>query len=63
MTNVIGSVISINTFEEQCFVIKGMLQSPRLKYHVKTTGIDQSLSNNSFFLTQMSSKHQENIQT
>ena len=23
-----------------------MLQSPRLKYHVKTIGIDQSLSNN-----------------
>ena len=26
-----------------------MLQSPRLKYHVKTIGIDQFLCNNDFF--------------
>ena len=49
MTKVIDYVISIDTFEHQCVVIKGMLQSPRLKYHVKTIGIDQSLSNNTLF--------------
>ena len=43
---VIDSVISIDTFEQQCVVLKGVLQSPRLKYHVQTIGIDQSLSNN-----------------
>ena len=46
MTKVIDYVLSIDTFEQQCVVIKGMLQSPRLKYHVQTIGIDQYLSNN-----------------
>ena len=30
-------------------MIKGVLQSPRLKYHTKTIGIDQSLSNRASF--------------
>ena len=47
MTQVIDSVLSIDTFGKQCVVLKGMLQLPRLKYHVRTIGIDQSLSNNS----------------
>ena len=41
MTNVVDFVLSIDTFEQKCFVIKGILQSPRLKYHMKTIGIDQ----------------------
>ena len=41
MTNVIDSILSINAFEQQCFVLKGMLQSPRLKDPLKTIGIDQ----------------------
>ena len=49
MTKVIDSVLSIDTFEQQCVVLKGMLQSPRLKYHVQTIGIDQSLSNNAIY--------------
>ena len=49
MTKVIDYVLSIDTFEQQCVVLKGMLQSSRLKYHVKTIGIDQSLSNNSLY--------------
>ena len=49
MTKVIDSVLSIDTFEQQCVVIKGMLQSPRLKYHVQTIGIDPSLSNNTIY--------------
>ena len=41
MTKVIDSVISIDTFEQQWVVLKGMLQSPQLKDHVQTIGIDQ----------------------
>ena len=41
MTNVVDCVLLIDTFEQQCVVIKGILQSPRLKYHMKTIGIDQ----------------------
>ena len=41
MTKVIGAVLLVNTFEQQCVVLKGMLQSPCLKDHVKTIGIDQ----------------------
>ena len=35
-------IISINTFEQQCVVIKCMLQSSRLEDHMDTIGIDQS---------------------
>ena len=49
MTKVIGFVLSIDTFEKKCVVLKVMLQSPRLKYHVQTIGIDQSLSNNAIY--------------
>ena len=37
----IDSILSIDTFEQQYVVIKFMLQSPRLEYHMKTIGIDQ----------------------
>ena len=46
MTKVIDYVLSIDTFEQQYVMIKGMLQSMWLKDHVQTIGIDQSLSNN-----------------
>ena len=49
ITKVIVSVLSIDTFEQQCVVLKGMLQSPRLKYHVQTIGIDLFLSKNSIY--------------
>ena len=49
MTKVIDYVISIDTFEQQCVVLKVMLQSLRLKYHVQTIGIDESLSNNAIY--------------
>ena len=41
MTKVIGSVISIDTFEQLCVVIKGMIQSPHIKDHVKNIGIEK----------------------
>ena len=43
MTNVIDFILSIDTFEQQCLVLKIMLQSPKLKYHIQTIGIDTSL--------------------
>ena len=46
MNNVIDSILSIDTFEQQYVVLKGIIQSPHLKYYVKTIDIDQSLSNN-----------------
>ena len=49
MTKVIDYVLSIDTFDQQCVVLKGMLQSPRLKDHIHTIGIDQSLSNNALY--------------
>ena len=49
MTKVIDYVLSIDTFEQQCVVFKGMLQSLRLKDHVQTIGIDPSLSNNAIY--------------
>ena len=49
MTKLIYSVIYIDIFEQQCVVLKGMLQSPRLKYNVQTIGIEQFLSNNAIY--------------
>ena len=44
MTKVIDYVLSIDTFEQKIVVLKGMFQSPRLKDHVHTIGIDLSLT-------------------
>ena len=49
LNKVIDSILYINTFEQQCVVIKCMLQSSRLEYHMKTIGIDQSSFNMSTF--------------
>ena len=49
MTNVVDSVIYIDTFEQQCVLLKGILQSPQLKYHIQTIGIHPSLSNNAIY--------------
>ena len=45
MNKVTNYILSIDTFEQQCVVLKGMLQFPRIKYHMKTISIDQLLSN------------------
>ena len=42
LKKVIDSILSINTYEQQCVVIKCLLQSSRLEDHTKTIGIDQS---------------------
>ena len=48
-TKVIDSVLSIDKFEQQCVLHKSMLQSPLLKDHVHTIGIDPYLSNNTIY--------------
>ena len=59
MTKVIDSVLSIDTFEQPCVVLKGMLKPPRLKDHVHTIVIAQYLSNNAIY----EHKCLENIKT
>ena len=49
MNNTIDSILSIETFEQKCVVIKGILQPARLEYHMNTIGIDQSLCSRSYF--------------
>ena len=49
MTKVIEYVLSIDTFEQQCVMPKGMLKSTQLKYQKNTIGIDPSLSNNTIY--------------
>ena len=49
ITKVIYCALLIYIFEQQCVVLKGMLQSKRIKYHMKTIGIDQSLRNSALF--------------
>ena len=49
ITKVIDYVLSNDTFEQQCVMLKGMLQSLWLKYHVQNIGIDPSLSNNAIY--------------
>ena len=45
ITKVFNCFISINKIEQQCVVLKFLFQSLRLKDHMKTIDIDQSLSN------------------
>ena len=41
LNNSIDSILSIDTFEQQYVVIKCMLRSSRLEYHMNTIGIEQ----------------------
>ena len=49
MTKVIDSILSIDTFEQKCVVLKDMLQSPCLKDHIKTIGIDKYSITNALY--------------
>ena len=49
VTKVIDYVLSIDTFEQKYVVLKDTLKSPRLKDHVQTIGIDQSLSKDAIY--------------
>ena len=50
MNRVIDYVLSIGTFEQQCVVLKVMVQSTRLKDHVHTIGIEPFLINNILYM-------------
>ena len=45
MTKVIDLILGIESFEQQCVVIKGLLRSEQLKQYMVTIGVYQSLSN------------------
>ena len=45
----VGCVLLIDIFDQTFVVLKVMLQVPRLKDHVKTIVIDQSLSKNALY--------------
>ena len=49
LNKAIDSILSVDAFEQQCVVIKCMLQSPRIEDNMNTIGIDQSLCNRSSF--------------
>ena len=49
LSKTIDSILSIDTFEQQCVLIKCMLQSSRLEDHMKTIGIERSSFNMSTF--------------
>ena len=49
ITKVIDYSLSVDKFEHQYLVPEVMLQSPRLKYNMKTIGIDQSFRNSTIF--------------
>ena len=49
LNKAIDYILSIEKFEQQCVVIKCMLQSSRLEDHMNTIGIDQSLFTRSSF--------------
>ena len=49
ITKVIDCVLYVNISVQQCVMLKCMLQSYCLKYHINTIGIDQSLSNSAIF--------------
>ena len=49
MTKEIDYVISIDKFEQQCVVLKGMFQSQILRYQVQTIGIHPYLSINAIY--------------
>ena len=45
----IDLIIDIHSFDHQCVIIKVILQSKRLKQHMVTIGVDQSLSNSAMY--------------
>ena len=49
LNKAIVSILSVDTFEQQCVVIKCMLKPSRLEDHMKTIGMDQSSVTRSSF--------------
>ena len=63
MTGVIDYALLIDRFKQQCVVFNDMLQSPRLKDHFQTIGIDQSLIKNALYEHKRLQKNKEFIHT
>ena len=63
LNKVIYSILSINTFEQQCIVIKCMLQSSCLEDNMKTIGMDQSSFTRSSFEHRCMNNTQQDIST
>ena len=49
LTKVIDTFIEIDSFENQCVIIKGLLQAERLQKHMLIIGVGQSLSNSALY--------------
>ena len=49
LNKAIDPILTIDTYEQHCVVIKYMLQSSRLEDHMKTIGVYQSLFTRSSF--------------
>ena len=49
MNKFIYSVLYVDTFEQQCVVLKCMLQSQHIKDCLHTIGIDKSLNNDALY--------------
>ena len=41
LNKAIGLILKIHSFEQQCVIIKGLLQSERPRQHMVTIGVDQ----------------------
>ena len=42
-------ILEIELFDHKCVIIKGLLQSDRLKQHMVSIGADQSLSSSAMY--------------
>ena len=49
LTKVVGTIFEIESFEQQCVIIKNLLQSEQLKIHMANIGIDKSLMNSALY--------------
>ena len=45
----IDTIIEIDSFEQHCVFLNGLLHTERLKQHMVIIGVDQSLSNSASF--------------
>ena len=48
-TKLIGTILDIDSFDQQCVIIKGLLQSEQLKQHMVIIVVDQSLINSALY--------------
>ena len=49
LTRVIDNIPDIDSFEHQCFILKGLLKSEQTKQHMTIIGVYQSLSKSDLY--------------